>query len=30
MDYSESIDYLGDAPSDEEVKAFLEKVAVAI
>lgn len=30
MDYSESMDTLGDAPSDEEVKAFLEKVAVAI
>lgn len=30
MDYSESIDYLGDGPSDEEVKAFLEKTAVAI
>jgi hypothetical protein len=30
MDYSESIDYLGDAPSDEEVRAFLEKIAVAI
>jgi hypothetical protein len=30
MDYSESIDYLGDAPSDEEVRAFLEKIATAI
>jgi len=30
MDYSESIDYLGDGPSDEEVRAFLEKTAVAI
>ena len=30
MDYSESIDYLGEGPSDEEVRAFLEKIAVAI
>ena len=30
MDYSESIDYLGDAPSDEEVRNFLEKTATAI
>jgi hypothetical protein len=30
MDYSESIDYLGGAPGDEEVKDFLEKTAVAI
>jgi hypothetical protein len=30
MDYSESIDYLGDAPSNEEVKAFLERIATAI
>jgi hypothetical protein len=30
MDYSESIDYLGDAPSDEEVRSFLEKIAIAI
>jgi hypothetical protein len=30
MDYSESIDYLGHAPSDEEVRNFLEKTAVAI
>jgi hypothetical protein len=30
MDYSESIDYLGDAPSDDEIRHFLEKTAVAI
>jgi len=30
MDYSESIQYLEHAPSDEEVKDFLEKTAVAI
>jgi hypothetical protein len=30
VDYSESIDYLGNAPSDEEVRSFLEKIAVAI
>jgi hypothetical protein len=30
MDYSESIDYLSVAPSDEEVKDFLEKTATAI
>jgi hypothetical protein len=30
MDYSESIDYLGDGPSNQEVKAFLEKIATAI
>jgi hypothetical protein len=30
MDYSESVEYLGHAPSDEEVRSFLEKIAVAI
>ena len=30
MDYSESIQYLGQAPSDEEVKSFLEEIAVGI
>ena len=30
MDYSESIEYLGQAPRDEEVRNFLEKTAVAI
>jgi len=30
MDYSESIQYLEHAPSDEEVKSFLEEIAVSI
>jgi len=30
MDYSESVEYLGHAPSDQEVKAFLENIAVVI
>lgn len=30
MDYSESIEYLEHAPEDDEVKGFLEKIAVAI
>lgn len=30
MDYSESVEYLGHAPEDDEVKGFLEKIAVAI
>jgi hypothetical protein len=30
MDYSESVEYLGHAPSDQEVKAFLEETAVTI
>jgi hypothetical protein len=30
MDYSESIDYLGHAPSDDEIRHFLEKTAVVI
>jgi hypothetical protein len=30
IDYSESIEYLGHGPSDEDVRDFLEKTAVAI
>lgn len=30
MDYSESVEYLEHAPSDEEVRRFLENIAVAI
>ena len=30
MDYSESIQYLGHAPNDKEVKSFLEEIAVGI
>ena len=30
MDYSESIQYLGNAPNDKEVKSFLEEIAVGI
>ena len=30
MDYSESIQYLEHTPSDEEVKSFLEEIAVSI
>ena len=30
MDYSESVEYLGHAPSDQEVKGFLEETAVTI
>ena len=30
MDYSESVEYLEHAPSDEEVRSFLDKIAIAI
>jgi len=30
IDYSETIEYLGNAPDDREIKEFLEKIAVRI
>lgn len=30
IDYSESVDYVGDGPTDQEIKSFLQNVAVRI